>query len=181
MLAPGNFGRTGMSILEMGALGEFIGSIAVIVTVVFLGFQMRQNTRMMRAQTQNSLVQSNVETVFKRAEYADSFVREGEGEPLTATDQMRVHLWRNATCRNFENMFYQRQTGLYDDRIFKGRERNVHLIVRGSGFAEWWDESRMLFSDEFVDWIESLMAIEPDWLVAMNAKFDGRRADAAPS
>ena len=42
----------------------------------------------------------------------------------------------------------------------------------------------MLFSDEFVDWIDSLMAIEPDWLVAMNAKTDGRRAnraDAAPS
>ena len=64
------------------------------------------------------------------------------------------------------------------------RERNVHLIVSGSGFAEWWEESRMLFSDEFVDWIDSLMAIEPDWLVAMNAKTDGRRAngaDAAPS
>ena len=34
-----------MSIQELGALGEFIGSIAVLVTLVYLAIQIRQNTR----------------------------------------------------------------------------------------------------------------------------------------
>ncbi len=39
-----------MSISELGSLGEFIGSIAVLVTLVYLVFQLRQNTLSMRSQ-----------------------------------------------------------------------------------------------------------------------------------
>ena len=40
-----------MSILELGALGEFIGAIAVVISLVFVGLQVRQNTKMVKAQT----------------------------------------------------------------------------------------------------------------------------------
>jgi hypothetical protein len=40
-----------MSISELGSLGEFIGSIAVLVTLVYLAFQLRQNTLSMRSQS----------------------------------------------------------------------------------------------------------------------------------
>ena len=34
-----------MSILELGALGELVGAIAVVVTLIYLAIQLRQNTR----------------------------------------------------------------------------------------------------------------------------------------
>jgi hypothetical protein len=33
-----------MTIVELGALGEFFGSIVVVVTLVYLAIQVRQNT-----------------------------------------------------------------------------------------------------------------------------------------
>ena len=33
-----------MTIFELGALGEFVGSIAVVVTLIYLALQIRQNT-----------------------------------------------------------------------------------------------------------------------------------------
>ena len=39
-----------MSITELGALGEFVGAIAVVATLIYLAIQVRQNTGMMRAQ-----------------------------------------------------------------------------------------------------------------------------------
>ncbi len=39
-----------MTITELGALGEFVGAIAVVATLAYLAVQVRQNTRMMRAQ-----------------------------------------------------------------------------------------------------------------------------------
>ena len=36
-----------MTIIELGALGEFRGSIAVLATLVYLAVQIRQNTRTM--------------------------------------------------------------------------------------------------------------------------------------
>ena len=39
-----------MSIVELGAMGEFIGSIAVLCTLLYLTVQVRQSTRQSRAQ-----------------------------------------------------------------------------------------------------------------------------------
>ena len=36
-----------MNIIELGALGEFLSSIAVIATLVYLAIQIRQNTNSM--------------------------------------------------------------------------------------------------------------------------------------
>ena len=33
-----------MSIIELGALGEFLGSIGVVATLIYLAIQIRQNT-----------------------------------------------------------------------------------------------------------------------------------------
>jgi hypothetical protein len=33
-----------MNIMELGALGEFLGSIAVLLTLIYLSVQIRQNT-----------------------------------------------------------------------------------------------------------------------------------------
>jgi hypothetical protein len=33
-----------MTVMELGALGEFVGSIAVIATLIYLALQIRQNT-----------------------------------------------------------------------------------------------------------------------------------------
>jgi hypothetical protein len=40
-----------MSISELGSLGEFISSIAVLITLVYLVFQIRQNTLSIRSQS----------------------------------------------------------------------------------------------------------------------------------
>lgn len=37
-----------MTLAELGALGKFVGGIAVILTLVYLAVQIRQNTKQMR-------------------------------------------------------------------------------------------------------------------------------------
>lgn len=34
-----------MDIMQLGAIGEFVGSLGVIVTLVYVGIQIRQNTK----------------------------------------------------------------------------------------------------------------------------------------
>ena len=40
-----------MSIVELGAIGEFLGAFAVVITLVYLGLQVRHNTTSTRAGT----------------------------------------------------------------------------------------------------------------------------------
>ena len=47
-----------MSIMELGALGEFVGAIAVVVTLAYLAVQIRQNTRAMEESRRLALAQT---------------------------------------------------------------------------------------------------------------------------
>ena len=40
-----------MTVLEWGAIGELIGGIAIIVSLVYVGYQVRQNTTAVRSAT----------------------------------------------------------------------------------------------------------------------------------
>jgi len=37
-----------MTIMEFGAIGEFIGAFAVVATLIYLAIQMRQNTNALK-------------------------------------------------------------------------------------------------------------------------------------
>ncbi len=50
-----------MSWEAVGALSELAGAIGVIASLIYVGMQVRQNTRSMRAATYDSLVRSNGE------------------------------------------------------------------------------------------------------------------------
>jgi hypothetical protein len=47
-----------MTIMELGALGEILGAIAVIVTLIYLAVQIKQNTRSMNENRQLALAQT---------------------------------------------------------------------------------------------------------------------------
>ena len=47
-----------MTIIELGALGEFVGAIGVIATLVYLAAQIRQNTRSMEDGKRLALAQT---------------------------------------------------------------------------------------------------------------------------
>ena len=47
------------TIQDLGSLGEFVGAMGVIVSLVYLARQMHQNTTSVRAASFNSMVQNN--------------------------------------------------------------------------------------------------------------------------
>jgi hypothetical protein len=50
-----------MNIMELGALGEFLGFIGVIATLAYLAFQIRQNTQGLRLTARQTLTQQNTD------------------------------------------------------------------------------------------------------------------------
>lgn len=68
-----------MSIIELGALGEFVGAIAVVITLAYLAIQIRQNTRAMEESKRLALAQ----TYQMRADaLQDMLVRAAESEKI---------------------------------------------------------------------------------------------------
>ena len=133
-----------MSIIELGALGEFVGAIAVVVTLAYLAIQIRQNTRTMEearrlalAQTyqmradalQNMLVQAAesehigpIITKLTNAGYPEDVA---SLDQLTVIERGRFRQWQIAQQTHWDNMFYQYEQGYLDEEYYRDsfRER----------------------------------------------------------
>ncbi len=67
-----------MTIMELGAIGEFIGAIVVVVTLIYLAIQMRQNTNVLKLNTARSVteeLQEMFSVLASNQELAEIFVK----------------------------------------------------------------------------------------------------------
>jgi hypothetical protein len=127
-----------MSLTELGALGEFVGAIAVVVTLVYLAIQIRQNTQAMAESRRLALAQ----TYQMRADaLQDMLVHAAESEhigpiitklvdagypedvlsldALTTVELGRFRQWQIAQQTHWDNMFYQYQQGFLDEEYYR--------------------------------------------------------------
>ena len=146
-----------MTIMELGALGEFVGSFAVVVTLVYLSVQLRQNTKSMDANHRLALAQ----TYQMRADALQSMVtyaadsehigpiivkltQSGYPEDIGALDSLtdeergRFRLWQIGQQTHWDNMFFQHQQGFLDDEYFEDafKERVARLAPTWRALAQ---------------------------------------------
>lgn len=129
-----------MSIMELGALGEFLGSIGVIATLVYLAIQVRHskesmetNTRVIMAQI--SQARADAASARTRAiVHSDHYARIGALEMaakdrtdwasgLSPEDQYRVRMHLIDLLNDVRNQFYQYQQGFLDEVIWRTSTR----------------------------------------------------------
>ncbi len=162
-----------MTILELGALGEFLGSIAVLATLVYLSVQIRQNTRSMDEGKKLALAQTYqmrsdaLQMMLVHAadsEYIGPIITKltGAGYPedigaledLTQEDRGRFRQWQIAQQTHWDNMFFQYQQGFIDDEYYRDsfRERVRRL-------APTWKALNLTGArSSFVDEIDDILA-----------------------
>ena len=162
-----------MTILELGALGEFLGSIAVLATLVYLSVQIRQNTRSMDEGKKLALAQTYqmrsdaLQMMLVHAadsEYIGPIITKltGAGYPedigaledLSQEDRGRFRQWQIAQQTHWDNMFFQYQQGFIEDEYYRDsfRERVRRL-------APTWKALNLTGArSSFVDEIDDILA-----------------------
>jgi hypothetical protein len=127
-----------MTLIELGAVGEFVGAVAVVAMLAYLAIQVRQNTqvieetrRLALAQTyqmradalQEMLVQaadSNhigpIITKLTAAGYPEDL---GSLAVLSPLELGRFRQWQIAQRTHWDNMFYQYQQGFLDEEYYR--------------------------------------------------------------
>jgi hypothetical protein len=137
-----------MTIEQLGALGELISAVAVVVTLWYLAVQIRQNTHAMEVTKRLALAQ----TYQMRADALQSMLvhaadsqyigplitrltQLGYPEDVSALDQLsadergRFRQWQIAQQTHWDNMYFQYQQGYLDEEYYRDslRERVARL------------------------------------------------------
>lgn len=81
-----------MTISELGAIGEFLGSVLTVVTLVYLAIQVRQNTRHTRAQMGHDgwIAVSANEAGERNSDTAAALARVDRGEERPSDADLRI-------------------------------------------------------------------------------------------
>ncbi len=156
-----------MTIMELGALGEFLGSIAVLATLVYVSVQVRQNTIAMRDAKRLALAQTYqmrsdaLQDMLVQAANGEHVGRiivkltvHGYPEDISALDELtveergRFRQWQIAQQAHWDNMFFQYQQGYLDEEYYRDalRTRVKRLVPtwRALGISA----GRRSFADE---------------------------------
>lgn len=145
----------------LGNLGEFVSAVGVVVSLVYLTHEMRQNTVSVRAASFNSMVQNSIrllERTFAHPELAE-FLTRAEQDPsaLTQEERRRWDAYMTAVYRHFGNLVYQYRVGALDQEMWESYERTLRDHLRTPSWGQWFHANRHVFSDALQDHVERLM------------------------
>ena len=163
-----------MSILELGALGEFIGSVAVLITLVYLAYQTHQNGMLLAQQTKAqtaTMVQANMGLwhslygkILESPDAARIFTTIRSGEEVPAQDTERLGALLVMWVLNMENLLFQSKLNPFVEEIDAVLQRifsdNVSMFMSSPSSLDWWESNRGIFGPDVVAMIDSALAAQ---------------------
>ena len=138
----------------VGAVGEILGALGVIVSLVYLATQIRTQNRESRAAAVNEWTNQWNHFLGSFAEHPNlselwiKGVRDFAALNPTEVVQFSSHLGR--IFRVGENIYHQYKQGLFDPKTWRGVERTLADVARFPGAKAWWPTRSHWYSDEFV-------------------------------
>ena len=149
---------TQFSLQDLGNLGEFVGAMGVVISLVYLAKQMQQNTTSVRAASFNSMVQNSMNLLqhaFIDSEFA-AFLHRAESDPasLTPAETVRWNAYMTAVYRHFGNLVYQYRVGALDREMWKSYENTLEQHLRVPSWRTWFEENKTIFSSSLVQQVE---------------------------
>ena len=130
----------------VGAIGEIVGALAVVLTLGYLAMQIRQTNKINMAESYTRVIDAHVghhRTLNARPEMFDVWARGlADYDSLNQLEKGAFHTFIGPIVLEFQKYLFLHQQGLIDKDIFDMCERDVVASLMSPGGAQWWAESK---------------------------------------
>jgi hypothetical protein len=150
-----------MNLGDLANLGQIVGAIGVMATLVYLAIQIRGNTRVTSAQARHAISEFVLRISIFRAEHADRLAKLESGAELTDGDRQFQYWSHVQMLLHAETYFHHHDLGLMPDAHWRGYARYMTRHIQSSGFKEVWADIGPSFSEDFARWVDGLLAKIP--------------------
>ena len=137
----------------ISAIGQVVGALAVVISLIYLAREVRNNARATRLATMRSTSDAYnrwVQQLTEHPHVAELYYRGiRDFESLEGADIARFSALMNQPFRNVEDMYYQHMEGHLDPRRWRGFEALLRDLNAYPGVQAWWRSRAHWFSDEF--------------------------------
>ena len=133
----------------VGAIAESVGALGVIVSLIYLALQVRQNTKQVqlsRFQETSSSLQDGFAPIYQPGN--PEIWHRGHYRPdeLDEQEALTFRLLMERQLYNVQNVVYQHEHGLIDQNLFESTISQMReLLIETPGGSTFWKERRHMY------------------------------------
>ncbi len=144
-----------MNLMELGALGELVGGIAVIGSLVYLGLQVRQSNSLAVSRAHEEATRASSELAYRFTDPAsvDLFVRANrDWSSLGPEEVLRLRALIQAGMNYFETLYYANERGEVHGEVWESRITRMRAY-REIGFEHVWESLAPFYGVRFREFV----------------------------
>jgi hypothetical protein len=134
---------------------EFISALAVVMSLVFVGYQIQRSTAVASAQAVfvlNNSVNRGLREVAMDPVVAEIFIKATDDlESLSINERFRYDLWIRTFLNSNESAWLFHKKGVIDDEEYAGWREAICLTLLRPGFREYMTSRIETYAEGFVE------------------------------
>ena len=145
-----------MTLDQLANLGELVGGVGVIASLLFVGFQLRQITRTLKISANDGIVEQIRDSALRIAEndgIASSMLKGFPGEELDGLEKYRFALVMQSYIFMVSNAFFQRRSGVLDPETWESIASQFKNAMNSPGASSYWRGSGTNYPEEFASFV----------------------------
>lgn len=146
-----------MNLSTLAQLGEFLGGVAVLVTLIYLVVQIRQNTNALKRASARQTSMQNSLALRAQIDHPElSATGFDELTNLSVGERWRFDLIWAMWFQGFEQTLEDERLGLQSSEVTRPYKVITRGILATPNGSRWWDERKVWFNASLQEEIEKL-------------------------
>ena len=141
-------------------MAEIIGAIAVVVSLIYVGLSVNQNTNAIMVANHQALVALDQDTNawLRDLEFAEIFENATTDISQLSPSQSRQYFTFIADKFNaWEFAFITHRSGMMEDNIWKGWDGYYRSLIDEKSNQGYWESGKAGYSPAFVSYVDSVL------------------------
>lgn len=155
-----------MSLSDLASIGNLVGGVAVLISLAYLTFQVRQNTRHTRALIEQSratrVAEFNLSMCQAPIDTVQAVLAGIDADPnLTAAQEFKFYSFSRASFFDAQDSFRQHLDGLLGEDAYNGLLSIMRVRFSSPGMRAAWKVQRETFTPQFRNLMDELVRTTP--------------------
>lgn len=143
----------------VSTIAEIVGAIGVILSLIYLALQIRQNTKVARAETTKDLYLASREAILEIAANDELAKIWTEIRNFENIDAARRYAFYQSFFRLYELQFNLSGQNLLDEGIAQSYMLIIRMFAGTEYFTDYWAVARHEFNDEFTAYVDDQVSV----------------------
>ncbi len=146
----------GLSIQDLGALGEFIGAFGVVASLIYVGLQIKQTRNIVLAESEANFMQSGMEIYLFMAgnrHIAELLAKDSGGDP----DELMMRTFWTASFFRLEDTYIKHKYGLMGPHATRYLKGQIQSIMRSPSAMDTWKDHKDRSDEGFVKFVDAMI------------------------